>query len=245
MRFSDDLLQAYIRGELAEPAHAAVERAMRADPVIAARIHEQRMRHERACGVSANGHGGVHHAQRVNARPTAKVVHLDTRRPGRPLPPPLEPQLPWYRQRLATLGLAVASGAGAGVLLWHVLAPVPSLVRLDKASNMLEARGALIEALDGPPGSPAGLRSGIQVGMTFVDKDGGYCRSFTMRTMAGLACISGGVWKVPVLAQRPPELADEAGMLPAAVHEAIAQRIVGGTLDPAAERAAQQRNWQR
>jgi anti-sigma factor RsiW len=37
MKFSDELLIAFVNGELAEPARAAVERALRADPASAAR----------------------------------------------------------------------------------------------------------------------------------------------------------------------------------------------------------------
>ncbi|MGH8854837.1 MAG: hypothetical protein ACREWI_11215, partial [Telluria sp.] len=85
MKFPDELLIAYLNGELAEPVRAAVERAMRADPVLAARIAEHRKTHgdlgrSRMFSVSANGHDGGHHAQPASPPRGAKVVSLDALR---------------------------------------------------------------------------------------------------------------------------------------------------------------------
>ena len=95
MKFSDDLLIAYINGELAEPARAAVERATRADPVLAARIAQHRREGSGASrshifSVSANGHDGGGRHQRSLPPGGAKVVHLDAIRPGR-VPPAVPP----------------------------------------------------------------------------------------------------------------------------------------------------------
>src|SRR5687768_5001472 len=102
MTFSDDLLIAYINGELAEPARAAVERAMRADPIIAARIAQHRAElRNRSIGVSANGHGGGP-AQR-SAPPAGKVVQLNSLRPGRTVPPPQAAHGGWGKPHWVTL----------------------------------------------------------------------------------------------------------------------------------------------
>ena len=58
MKFSDELLIAFVNGELAEPARAAVERALRADPAIAARVAQHRARRSRVYGVVAGGRDG-------------------------------------------------------------------------------------------------------------------------------------------------------------------------------------------
>lgn len=241
MRFSDDLLLAYIRGELAEPARAAVERAMRADPELSMRLVELRLRDGHAYGVSANGHAGAQASQRIERPASAKVVHLHALRPGRPVQPPRPLPVVWQARHWGVVALALVLGAMLGVVLWRSLAPTSSLVRLDASAAALLARGELVAALDGD----SVATPGIQIGTSFVSSDGGYCRSFTTHATAGLACMTAGRWTVPILVQRPIDGAGTAGALPPAVREAIAQRIVGSVLDPAAEREALERSWQR
>lgn len=252
MRFSDDLLIAYINGELAEPARAAVERAMRADPVLAARIAQHRRESgERSAGRShifsvSNGHGG-HHQGRARAPGGAKVVHLDAVRPGRaaPLAPPsLSARTEWTPRHWLAVGAALLAGALGGALGWQELRPDPGLVMLEASDGALVARGRLVEALGGQLASPGPSETGVRIGVTFVSKDGSYCRSFVVDTTAGLACRGNGRWTIPVLAQPQPGTAWlDGSTLPPSVQAAIDARIVGATLDPAAERAAQQRGW--
>lgn len=252
MKFSDDLLIAYIQGELAEPARAAVERAMNADPVLAARIAQHRRESgERSAGRShlfsvSNGHDG-RHQQRSRSSDGAKVVHLDAVRPGRTLPPPPPPQAekPGLRPRhWLAIGAALVAGAAGGVLGWQELRPDPGLVMLEASDGVLVARGRLVEALGGQLASPGPTETGVRIGVTFVSKDGSYCRSFVVDTTAGLACRGDGRWTIPVLARPQAGTAWlDGNSLPPSVQAAINARIVGATLDPAAERAAQQRGW--
>ena len=272
MRFSDDLLIAYINGELAEPARAAVERAMRADPVLAARIARHRAEqhaqqahnHSRQRGegherhglfsISANGREGRKGYEGANpatgpAQQTvppcgAKVVHLNSLRPGRPVPPPQLAYSNWCRRHWVAIGAAFVFGAAAGALGWRTMGADPGLAMLDDDNGTLVARGPLVAALDGQLASPGPSGSGVRIGVTFVARDGGYCRSFVVDTIAGLGCLSGGRWTIPVLAQGQAGAAYiDGSMPPPAVREAIEQRIVGAILDTDAERAAQQRGW--
>lgn len=250
MKFSDDLLIAYINGELAEPARAAVERAMRADPVLAARIAQHRVerqgRGQRSFGVSANGHDGAGQAQRSVPPCGAKVVHLNSLRPGRTVPPPQIAYSNWCRRHWIAVGAALLAGAALGAFGWRSLGPDAGLAILDHDSGALVARGPLVAALGGQLASPGPSDSGVRIGVTFVAKDGGYCRSFVVDTTAGLACLRGGRWTVPVLAQDASGAAwIDGNAPPPAVREAIDARIAGTVLDPVAERAAQQRGWQR
>jgi len=256
MTFSDDLLIGYINGELAEPARAAVERAMRADPVLAARIAHHRAelqlkgntRNGRIgrIGVSANGHDGNGHA-RPSAPPCgAKVVQLNSLRPGRTVPPPQIAYSNWCKRHWLAVGAALLAGAGLGAVGWHSLAQAPGLATLDHDKGALVARGPLVAALDGQLASPGPSGSGVRIGVTFVAKDGGYCRSFVVDTTAGLACLKDGRWTIPVLAQDAAGAAwVDGSQPPPAVREAIDARIAGVVLDPVAERAAQERGWTR
>ncbi|CAN7216759.1 hypothetical protein [Massilia sp. LjRoot122] len=247
MKFSDDLLIAYINGELAEPARAAVERAMRADPILNARVAQHRR--ESNAGRShifsvSNGHGGGHQ-QRPLPPGGAKVVHLDAIRPGRGAPPPPQPARPdWTPRHWLALGAALVIGAVGGALGWQQLRPDPGLAVIEASDGTLVARGRLVEALGGQLASPGPSETGVRIGVTFVSKDGSYCRSFVVDTTAGLACRGGGRWTIPVLAQPQAGTAWlDGASLPPSVQAAIDARIVGATLDPAAERAAQQRGW--
>ncbi|MEF9929755.1 MAG: hypothetical protein RR983_13970 [Massilia sp.] len=251
MTFSDDLLIAYINGDLAEPARAALERAMRADPILNARVAqhraELRSRQGRSVGVSANGHDGGASAQRPVPY-GAKVVQLNSLRPGRPMPIPL-PQAPessWRRLHWVTLTAALLASAALGAFAWHHLAQGPGLAVLDHDNGLLVARGALVDALSDQLATPGPSDSGVRIGITFLAKDGGYCRSFVVDTTAGLACLKGGRWTIPVLTQGTAGAAWLDGVVPPpAVRDAIAARIAGDALDPAAERAAQKRGWTR
>ncbi len=249
MKFSDDLLIGYINGELAEPARLAVERAMRADPVLAARIAHHRAELQLKgntgngrIGVSANGHDG--HAQRAVPPCGAKVVQLNSLRPGRTVPPPQIAYGNWCRRHWVAVGAALLAGAALGAFGWHSLAQAPGLATLDHVDGALVARGPLVAALDGQLASPGPSDNGVRIGVTFVARDGGYCRSFVVDTTAGLACLKGGRWNVPVLAQDGDGAAwVDGSQPPPVVRDAINARIAGTVLDPAAERAAQQRGW--
>ena len=252
MKFSDDLLIGYINGELAEPARAAVERAMRADPVLAARIAHHRAElqlkgntRNGRIGVSANGID-ANHAQRAVPPCGAKVVQLNSLRPGRTVPPPQIAYTNWCKRHWVAVGAALLAGAAVGALGWHSLAQAPGLATLDHVDGALVARGPLVAALDGQLASPGPSDNGVRIGVTFVARDGGYCRSFVVDTTAGLACLKGGRWSIPVLAQDGGGAAwVDGSQPPPVVREAIDARIAGSVLDPVAERAAQQRGWTR
>jgi len=251
MTFSDDLLIGYINGEIAEPARAAVEKAMRADPVLAARIAQHRAELQlkgntrgriSRIGVSANGHDGNGHARPSAPHCGAKVVQLNSLRPGRTVPPPQIAYSNWCKRHWVAVGAALLAGAGLGAFGWHSLAQAPGLATLDHDNGALVARGPLVAALDDQLASPGPSGSGVRIGVTFVAKDGGYCRSFVVDTTAGLACLKGGRWTIPVLAQAGAAWVD-GSQPPPVVREAIDARIAGTVLDPVAERAAQQRGW--
>lgn len=249
MTFSDDLLIAYIHGELAEPARAAVERAMRADPVLAARIAQHRalLRIEHSSrtgrfGVSANGHDGNGQSRASAASCGAKVVHLNSLRPGRTLPPPPAADSLWDTRHWVAAGAALLVGISLGAFGWRQLVQDPGLAVLDHDKGALVARGPLVAALDGQLATPGPSESGVRIGVTFVARDGGYCRSFVVDTTAGLACLRSGRWTIPVLVQAGATWVD-GSQPPPPVREAIEARIAGSVLDPVAERAAQQRGW--
>lgn len=247
MTFSDELLIAFVNGELAEPARAAVERAVRADPAIAARVAGHRARRSRVYGVVAGGRDGAAQAHAHGCASGAKIVQLDAIRAARnvPLPPPPPPQPAWTRRHLLALAAALACGAVLGGAGWRLWQGEAELASLSGADGALVAQGNLAEALSGQLASP-GPSGRVRIGISFLAKDGKYCRSFVMDTTAGLACRDGAQWKIPVLAQGALGAAWMDGSVPPpAVLDAIDARIAGTPLGAAAERAAQARGWRR
>ena len=245
MKFSDELLIAFVNGELAEPARAAVERAIRADPAVAARVAQHRARRSRVYGVVAGGRDSGGHAHAQGCQGSAKVVQLDTIRAARlgPLTPPPPPAPQWTRRHWGAIAAALLVGALAGAGGWHVMQDEAELASLSGAGGALVAQGNLAAALTGQLASP-GPSGRVRIGISFLARNGAYCRSFVMDTTAGLACREGGQWKIPVLAQGPAGAAWMDGtVLPPAVLDAIDQRIEGTPLSSAAERAAQARGW--
>lgn len=247
MKFSDELLIAFVNGELAEPARAAVERALRADPAIAARVAQLRARRSRAYGVVAGGRDSGGHAHAHDTPGGAKVVHLDMVRAARSgaLPPVPAAKPVWTLRHWSAVAAALAAGVLAGGFGWHVWQGEAELASLSGAEGALVAQGHLASALSAQLASP-GPSGRVRIGISFLAKDGSYCRSFVMDTTAGLACRDGGRWKVPVLAQGAAGAAwmDGSG-LPPAVLDAIDERIAGAPLSAAAERAAHARGWKR
>jgi len=244
MKFSDELLIAFVNGELAEPERAAVERAIRADPAIAARVAQHRARRSRVYGVVAGGREGGAHAHAAGHHGGAKVVQLDSIRAARFGPlvtPPPAPQ--WTRRHWGALAAALALGALAGGFGWHALQGEAALASLGAGSGALVAQGSLAEALSAQLASP-GPSGRVRIGISFLGKDGRYCRSFVMDTTAGLACRDGAQWKMPVLVQGAAGAAWMDGTVPPpAVLEAIDARIDGTPLSSAAERTVQGRGW--
>jgi hypothetical protein len=258
MKFSDELLIAFVNGELAEPARAAVERAVRVDPAIAARVASHRARRNRVYGVVAGGRDAGAQAHAHGCSAGAKVVQLDTVRAARNaplpghLPPPVQPPVPppqpsWIRRHALAVAsaLALACGVLAGGLGWRAWQGEAELASLSGNDGALVARGHLATALSAQLASP-GPSGRVRIGISFLGRDGKYCRSFVMDTTAGLACRDGAQWKIPVLAQGAAGTAwVDGSVLPPAVLDAVGARIAGTPLNNAAERAAQARGWRR
>jgi len=88
----------------------------------------------------------------------------------------------------------------------------------------------------------------VAVQLTFVDREGRYCRTFSAQRLAGLACRGDGRWSVVATARADAAasaMRQAASALPRPVLEAVDARIAGMALDASQERAARDRAWQR
>jgi anti-sigma factor RsiW len=256
MSFSDETLMAYADGELDETARAGIERAMRSDPALAARVAQhQALRSDVFAAFAPIADEPVPPSLLAAAMP-GKVSDLGAARAARS-----ESRRRWawpeWGAIAASLSFGVlvgsmvlgggvrggggGSGSGAGVV-------GNELAALRGADGTPVAQGRLAEALSTQLAGAA-QTGGVKIGVTFASIDGQLCRSFVAGESAGLACRSGEQWKLAVLAEvakgAPGEYQQAGSAMPAVVLEAIDARIAGPALDAQAEQAARQRGWRR
>lgn len=243
MSFSDEILMAYADGELEPALRDEVEQAMRGDPAVAAAV--ERHRALRA-DVFAAFAGVLDEPVPARLQPHATAgghVRVDALLAARATPLPAR----WSWPQWGAMAASLVVGVLAGALGWqgtHGGASPASFARQDGA---LVAQGEVARALSRQLASEQGEKADIRVGVSFQAKDGSYCRSFTLGATGGLACRSGGQWRVPVLVEGGQEEGGayrQAGTaMPSAVLDAIDERIAGRTLDAAGERAAREQGW--
>ncbi len=236
---TDADLMAYVDGELGPDGIAQVEAAMAADPAVAAAVaRAQALRASLResfdpmldepvpAHLLAIASGG--------AVPPSATVHA--------LPQPTRRR--WALPEWTALAAALVLGIAVSQ---YALAPAAGPV--DVRDGRLVAGGALVESLESR--LAAETQGELQVGISFREDAGGFCRSFRLqgeRDLDGLACRDRhGDWQVPVLVSSAPaprgELRQASGPLPAAVLAEMQARMSGEPLDAAQERAARDAGW--
>jgi hypothetical protein len=133
-----------------------------------------------------------------------------------------------------------------GLVIGVVLRPAKDLAI--NASGQLVAQGALGEALDRKLASTGYDGNGPRIGISFRDKAGEACRTFSNSTASGVACRRNDAWVVGTLVETAPENPGASyrmagSQMPDAVRGAVAAIMDGAPFDAAAERAARDRGW--
>jgi len=245
--YSDEMLMAYADGELGEPQRSEVERAVRADPALAAAVERHRALRKEVfdafAGVLDEPVPG-----RLQPAGAAKVLSLEAARSARArstaaASAPRPSAWPRWTALAATLVLGVLAGSA-----WFGGADGDAGYISADASGRLAARGQLAGALSRQLASDPAPNSPVRIGVSFATRDGGYCRSFSVGASAGLACRSGESWRIPVLSEAVTARGayrQASSTMPEAVLDAIDERIAGTTMNAAAERAARERGWKR
>jgi hypothetical protein len=144
--------------------------------------------------------------------------------------------LPQWAAMAATLAIGVVAGQFVG----------------DRSGGPVEARdGMLVAAASLDRGldvelASAGNNGRVRVGLTFRDRDGSICRSFTNDGASGLACRQGDDWRIEGLFAAPQGQRGDyrmaAGEDPR-LAALIDGRIAGEPFDAAKEKAARDANW--
>lgn len=250
---TDEMLMAYADGELDAEHSLRVSAAIQAEPELAARYRAHQQLRLRMCKAYAGAlDEPVPERLIATARSAAgaDVVDLAAHRAARamPLPPPVlsAPRaLPSWAQ-WGGLAASLAIGIVLGSLLDFGQRTGSDF---ETTAQGLAARGAVADALSNRLATAATPADPVRLQISFLDRDGNYCRSFSTAALAGLACRSGGEWRVQQLMQAAPESATEmrqaSAALPPALLETIEQRMQGDPLDAQGERIARERGWKR
>jgi hypothetical protein len=244
MSFSDEVLMAYADEELEPAQRAAVEQAMAVDPEVARRVAEHkalRERLHRAYEPILGEEIPERLLETAHARAAQSVDNMIPlqRKASRARP------LPWLWTAIAA---SVLAGVGIGQLTPLLGGAGPFASR----DGQLFARGALANALEHQLASNQAPHAAVQMGISFLAKDGRYCRTFTVTErggLAGLACREPRDWQIQMLMQSASESEGRAQYRPAAspLPDAIAQaaqaQMSGEPLDAHGESAARESGW--
>jgi hypothetical protein len=246
MTFSDEDLMAHADGELDADRRRAIEAALAADAALRARVAALRAQRKQV----AAAYAGVLDEpvpERLRAlldgAPKARAVVVD---------------LATARARSTERSIARAwgwmhwGGMAASVLL-GLLIGLQFAPRGDGGTLVAERGGRLVagatlaRALDTQLASHA--QGAVTVQLSFIDKGGRYCRTFSSAGVAGLACRDAAAWALmvaaPAPAPSPMAMRQAASSLPRTVLDAVDQRIDGNALNAAQERDARARDWKR
>lgn len=241
MTVTDEMLMAYVDGELDADAVAAIDAAAAGDTDLAARLAWHRQLSVAVAGAYA-GVAGEPVPERLLAAvraPTepAKVVNLDAfRKPQAAAPGPS-----WNRWGAIAAGLVAGLAVGLGIPRGET----------PMVGGDMRAHGQLASALENQLASSPKTDGLVRVGLTVRATDGRYCRTFTMTRgagPAGLACRDGSGWTVRMaVAQTGGRGAGDfrtaAADTPPEVIAAVEALMQGAPLDAGAEAAARVKGW--
>ena len=257
MTIPNETLMAYVDGELDPSASAEVERALRADPELAARAaryRDLRSRLESAYAPELAEPVPERLLAALRAPPPRTVVSVHEARVARRAAPAGRGDARWMATRwtglrLTSMAAGVLLALGAVLLVWRD----SQSVMIRAADGALVASGALARGLSDQLSGDSTSSSKVTTGLSFLAKSGDYCRTFSIAHGAegtGLACRRNEVWRIAVLAQPASGVAGDGSQyrtassaLPPAVLSAVQDRISGDPLDRAAELAARARGW--
>jgi len=227
----DDLLMAFADGELDEVTRARVERAVAADPALAARLAQQRkLRATLAAFYGPAAEEAV--PERFRAMLETNVVDFRVAKARRPRP---------LWQNLAALAATLVLGLALGRTL---LAPAQGPIGNENGTMI--ARGPLAAALDNQLASAQAPDAATRIGTSFAAADGRLCRSFDSEAVAGVACRGAQGWQLMMTSTGsggPHGDYRQAGSANPLVAQAAQELMAGEPFDAAAERQARDSGW--
>jgi hypothetical protein len=230
----DKTLLAYADGELEASRAAAVERMLAEDPALDAKLEQHRRLGARLrAAYDPILNEPVPERLARTARGGGTVISLAEARAARKVTS--GPARDWRVGGLLAAGLVAALMVGQA--LW-----TPQTGPVMEQAGRLVASGDLGRALDT---QLSGGGSAIRVQLTFRDRAGSICRSFTGTLAGGVACRENGRWALEALF--PGERQGGAYRMAASgdprVLQTVTETISGAPFDASQERVARARHW--
>lgn len=263
MSWTDEELMAYADGELDPERRAALGEALEHDALLRERVRTFASQRQR---LSAAFAGVLEEPvpDRLTAllqaggtaapAATPEVVDLAAERERRAVRPPAATNTASWRQ-WGGMAASLALGVALGMQIDRPGTGTGNEALVSDAGGRIVASGPLARALDSALSSNAtALSAGsVVVPVSFIDKDGQYCRAFSTDRVAGLACREASRWTLQTTTTAERATSGEAtgqmrqasSALPRAVLEAVDARIAGNTLSTAQEQQARDRGWVR
>jgi hypothetical protein len=231
MTVPDEKFFAWLDGELPAAEAAAVEAEVAKSPALTRAAEQHRAMHGR---LRAAFDTVVAQPVPQSLRQPAEVIDFgaakrvrDHRRWGSPAQ--------WA---------AIAATLIIGVFIGTMTA-APGSGPVEVRGGHLYAASALSGALDNELAS-APVAGPVRIGMTFRDRSGSICRTFTDPQSSGLACRDGPGWKLRGLFAVPEGQGGTyrmAGGMDPNLAALVDSAIAGEPLDAAQERAAMSKGW--
>lgn len=251
MTLSDEILMAYVDGELDDASRAEVEAALAANPDVARRVARQKaLREELRAAFDGVLDEPVPERLLSAARtapaapPAASVTDLSSVRNEKHE----RAQRRWSLPQWSAMAASLVLGVFVGQAMLRSPASSPIVAR----DGRLIAQDVLAESLSNQLASDQPAAAPVQLGLSFRSKSGEYCRTFVLREgegLAGLACRDGETWQIEVVTPSalPASASSDYRMagaaLPLAVLQVVEGRITGEPLDASGEAAARKSGW--
>ncbi len=233
MSVTDERLMAYADGELSAAESIEVEGALENDPALREKLAaHKRLRTQFSEAFDSTLDEPV--PDRLTAvtqgkASAAEVVDLATRRTTK-----------WSVREWGAMAASVAAGLLMGLGVIGGQGPIAA------TDQGLAARGALARALDAQLASDSA--GNFQMGLSFQNRDGEYCRTFQLQRegVAGLACRGGGDWRVAMTTAHAlggGEVRTAGSQTPSEILTAVENMIEGDVLDATGEARARAEGW--
>lgn len=230
MSYDRESIAAYVDGELDLVSAKRIEKAMADDGTLAAAVEAERNLRSLLAG---------HYAPVLDETLPDRLTtllsgnvdsSLGERRAAR-----------WYQPSVMQWG-AMAASLVVGLMIGGTALNRDAGYVRDNGGQMV-ASGALADALDTQLASTQGSDATVRIGTSFASADGTYCRTFESASLDGIACNSGGDWRL----RRTMSVGDGTSEYRQAsageIAEAAAAMIKGEPLDAADEKAAAANGW--
>ena len=238
IQIPDDLLAAYLDGDLDDAARARVERALSGDAGLAQRMARQRQLRSRLRSRAEATHRAIPLAETAQVIDLARVRAQRSKRTERP-------SFAVPRRVLLAVAGSLMLGLAAGFFLARLLDGAnPAEYR----EGALQASGQLARALNYQLSAGPTADTPVRMMASFHGRTGGFCRQFGLEgrhPANGLACHEQDHWRIVTL------LSQDASPMPGIglrqsnppLQEAISEYTSGYPLDENAESRARLGGW--